>query len=64
MCKLMADTPAASTSTQGRVVLPTNVVPKHYDVSLEPDFDKFTFEGKVVIDLEVAKDSNSISLNP
>ena len=59
----MSDTPGTAATTQGRVVLPTNVVPKHYDVSLEPDFDKFTFEGKVTIDLEVAEDSTSISLN-
>lgn len=50
-------------ATQGRVVLPTNVVPTHYDVTLEVDFDKFTFDGTVVIDLDVAKDSSSISLN-
>lgn len=58
----MSDTPAAVT-TQSRVVLPTNVVPKHYDVTLEPDFDKFTFDGKVTIDLDVAEDSTTISLN-
>lgn len=58
----MSDSPGA-VNTQGRVVLPTNVVPKHYDVTLEVDFDKFTFEGTVVIDLDVAKDSNTISLN-
>lgn len=44
-------------------MLPTNVVPRHYDVSLEPDFDKFTFEGSVTIDLDVNEDSSSISLN-
>lgn len=62
MCRFMSDIPPSAT-THGRVVLPTNVVPKHYDVSLEPDFDKFTFEGKVSIDLDVAEDSTSISLN-
>ncbi|KIW17525.1 hypothetical protein PV08_04719 [Exophiala spinifera] len=62
MCRFMSDSPGV-TSTQGRVVLPTNVVPKHYDVTLEVDFDKFTFEGSVIIDLEVAKDSTTISLN-
>lgn len=58
----MSDSPGA-VSTQGRVVLPTHVVPKHYDVTLEVDFDKFTFDGTVVIDLDVAKDTSSISLN-
>jgi len=58
----MSDSPGA-VSTQGRVVLPTNVVPKHYDVTIEVDFEKFTFDGTVIIDLDVAKDSTSISLN-
>ena len=58
----MSDTPGV-VATQGRVVLPTNVKPIHYDVCLEPDFDKFTFEGKCTIDLEVVEDSTSISLN-
>ena len=58
----MASTPGAAT-TQGRIVLPTNCVPKHYDVTLEPDLDKFTFEGKCTIDLDVAEESTSISLN-
>lgn len=62
MCRFMSDAPGA-VSTQGRVVLPTNVVPVHYDVTIEVDFDKFTFEGTVVIDLDVAQDSTSISLN-
>jgi len=48
---------------QGRVVLPTNVVPKHYDLTFEVDFKKFTFEGTVVIDLDVAEETKSISLN-
>ncbi|KAK5090676.1 Aminopeptidase 2 mitochondrial [Lithohypha guttulata] len=62
MCRFAHNT-AGSINTQGRVVLPTNVVPRHYDVTLEPDFDKFTFEGTVIIDLDVAQDSSSISLN-
>ncbi|KEF52620.1 aminopeptidase [Exophiala aquamarina CBS 119918] len=62
MCRFMSDSPGA-VSTQGRVVLPTNVVPKHYDVTIEVDFEKFTFDGTVIIDLDVAEDSSSISLN-
>ncbi|KAI0483133.1 peptidase family M1-domain-containing protein [Xylariaceae sp. FL0804] len=49
--------------TQGRELLPTNVIPTHYDVTLEPDFDKFTFEGKVLIDFDVKEESKSISLH-
>lgn len=62
MCRFVHNT-SGSINTQGRVVLPTNVVPRHYDVTLEVDFDKFTFEGTVIIDLDVAKDSSSISHN-
>ncbi|KAL1611048.1 Aminopeptidase 2 mitochondrial [Nothophoma quercina] len=49
--------------TKSREVLPTNVKPTHYDLTLEPDFEKFTYEGEVTIDLDVAEDSTSISLN-
>ena len=58
----MSDSPGVANAQQ-RVVLPTNVVPRHYDVTLEVDFAKFIFKGTVIIDLEVAKDSTSISLN-
>ena len=36
--------------TKGREVLPTNAKPLHYDVTLEPSFEKFTYEGTVVIE--------------
>ena len=49
--------------TKRREVLPTNVIPRHYDVTLEPDLQSFIFEGSVIIDLDVAEDSESISLN-
>lgn len=35
---------------QAREVLPTNVKPLHYDLTLEPDFDKATYEGSVTIE--------------
>lgn len=63
MCRCASTNTAGALTTQGRVVLPTNVVPKHYDVTLEADFEKFTFAGQVTIDLDVAENSNSISLN-
>lgn len=62
MCKFASNSPS-SVATQGRIVLPTDLVPEHYDVTLEVDFEKFTFNGKVIIDLTVAKDTSSISLN-
>ncbi|KAI9834855.1 MAG: hypothetical protein M1819_002763 [Sarea resinae] len=49
--------------SKGRQVLPANVKPLHYDLTLEPDFEKFTYSGTVVIDLDVAEDTHSISLN-
>lgn len=54
---------SSSTNVAGRELLPTNVVPNHYDLTLEPDFTKFTFDGTVVIDVDVAEDSKSISLH-
>jgi aminopeptidase 2 len=36
--------------TKSREVLPTNVKPIHYDLTLEPDFEKFTYEGEVTIE--------------
>lgn len=35
---------------KGREVLPTNVKPLHYDVTLEPDFKTFEYEGTVAIE--------------
>ena len=36
--------------TAGREILPANVKPTHYRLTLEPDFEKFTFNGTVVIE--------------
>jgi aminopeptidase 2 len=66
MCKLRGERDVAESGldvTKGREILPANVIPKHYDLTLEPDFEKLTYKGTVVIDLEVAEDSTSISLN-
>jgi aminopeptidase 2 len=49
--------------SKGREILPANVIPRHYDLTLEPDFNKLTYEGTVIIDLDVVEDSLSISLN-
>ncbi|KAL8952418.1 MAG: hypothetical protein Q9222_001653, partial [Ikaeria aurantiellina] len=64
MCRAKEDIAAASMDvSKGREVLPTNVKPTHYDLTLEPNFEKFTYEGKVVIDLDVKEDTKSIALN-
>ncbi|KAL6918109.1 hypothetical protein FSST1_009604 [Fusarium sambucinum] len=48
---------------RGRQVLPKNVKPLHYDLTLEPNFETFKFEGTVIIDFDVVEDSTSIALN-
>ena len=64
MCKFAANTSGgATTSSPSRVILPADVVPYHYDLELDVDFDKFKFAGTVGIDLECVKDTESISLN-
>lgn len=52
-----------ATNIHGRELLPANVIPRHYDLTLEPDFEKLTYDGTVVIDLDVADDSKVISLH-
>ena len=64
MCGLHGESSAIGTDiTEGREILPANVIPKHYDLTLEPEFKKLTYEGTVIIDLEVAEDSTFVSLN-
>lgn len=64
MCRHAGATESSSSvNVAGRELLPTNVVPKHYDLTLEPDLTKFTFDGTVVIDVDVAETSKSISLH-
>ncbi len=58
----MADV-AGGVNSPARELLPANVIPRHYHVTLEPNFEKFTFDGTVAIDLDVAEDSKSISLH-
>ncbi|KAL8750797.1 MAG: hypothetical protein Q9199_006841 [Rusavskia elegans] len=64
MCRAKDDLAAASVDvSKGREVLPANVKPVHYSLTLEPDFEKFTYEGEVVIDLDVKENTTSIALN-
>ncbi|KAI8064377.1 aminopeptidase [Gongronella butleri] len=49
--------------TDQRQILPTNVQPVHYDLTLQPDLETFFFQGQVKIDLLVLQDSNTIVLN-
>lgn len=63
MCRNGPDVASASHLSQGREVLPKNVKPVHYDVTLEPSFETFEYEGTVIIDLDVVEDTTSIALN-
>ena len=45
------------------VVLPDNVRPVHYDLTLTPDFDAFTFAGEVDITVQMAPGTSEIVLN-
>lgn len=53
----------ATVSNTEREILPTNVVPTHYRLSLTPDFVAFKFGGKVSVKLDVAQPTSSIVLN-
>ncbi|KAI9767542.1 MAG: Aminopeptidase 2 mitochondrial [Geoglossum simile] len=66
MCKLHAGAEVAGSGlgiSKGREILPANVKPTNYDLTLEPNFEKFTYEGRVTIDLDVIEDSTLIALN-
>lgn len=53
MCKTHAAAEIVASAvdlTQGRQILPSNVKPLNYNLTLEPDLEKFTYEGEVVIE--------------
>lgn len=43
--------------------LPRTIVPSRYQIRLRPDFQNFSFSGRVVIDISVAEPSETIILN-
>lgn len=49
--------------TVSREVLPTNVKPLRYALTLEPNFDTFKFAGDVTIDLDVVDPTSTITVN-
>lgn len=51
------------TNPSGREILPANVYPDYYRVTLEPDFSAFTFDGTVLIDLSVKETSSTVTVN-
>lgn len=51
MCIKNADIAGGSVDVEAnREVLPTNVKPLHYELTLEPNFEKFSYDGTVVIE--------------
>lgn len=66
MCKMHAEADGGGSAmdvSKGRELLPANVIPKHYDLTLEPNFKDLTYKGTVIVDLDVVEDSTSVSLN-
>lgn len=45
---------STNVATHGREVLPANVKPVHYDLTLEPNFESFKYDGTVVIEYVLA----------
>ena len=43
--------------------LPQSVIPRHYTISIEPDFDRATFSGEETIDVDVKEPVSSIVLH-
>ena len=48
MCRHVENLSGSTDVTRSREVLPKNVKPIHYDLTLEPDFVKFKYQGTVV----------------
>jgi aminopeptidase N len=54
---------AAAPPAPDRIVLPSNVIPDHYDVDVAADVAHLSFHGRVRINIEVARATESIALN-
>jgi hypothetical protein len=55
----LADLPSLASEQ----LLPANVVPLHYDLSITPDLETFVFKGTVRIDLDVKTSTDNIELH-
>mmetsp|Transcript_85496 Transcript_85496/g.147813 ORF Transcript_85496/g.147813 Transcript_85496/m.147813 type:complete len:889 (-) Transcript_85496:87-2753(-) len=49
--------------TSYRVLLPSDVLPEQYDLTLEPDLERFSFEGLVKISCEVSVATDEVTLH-
>lgn len=63
MCRNNSESSSSQIVPQDREVLPTNVKPLHYDLTLEPNFETFKFDGQVIIDLHVNEKTDYVTLN-
>ncbi|KAI5966552.1 APE2 [Candida pseudojiufengensis] len=64
MCShLKSEISGSSSTPQDREVLPTNVKPLHYNLTLQPNFENFKFNGEEIIEFEVNERTNYITLN-
>ncbi len=45
------------------VLLPTNIKPTNYQITLEPNFDDFTFTGRESVRIEVLSPTSTVTLN-
>jgi len=43
-------------TSDGRVVLPSTIIPSRYDVKITPDLEAFTFTGEIVVQLTTSAD--------
>ncbi|KAG5192903.1 membrane alanyl aminopeptidase [Tribonema minus] len=52
-----------SDKAAGRVLLPPHVEPRKYNLRLEPDLERFSYEGLVKVDVEVVTSTNTITVH-
>jgi len=60
---LLAQSAFSAPARAERVVLPSDVIPDHYEIAVTPNAAALTFTGKVRIDLTVAAPTSRIVLN-
>eukprot|EP00971_Amphidinium_carterae_P272481 5408388-Amphidinium_carterae.1 len=53
----------SSDKAKGRVLLPDAVLPSKYAVRLQPDLEKYVFDGNVKISVEVHEATQEVSLH-
>jgi len=56
MSSEISPSPAEEEISDGRVVLPSTIIPSRYDIKITPDLDAFTFTGEMVVKLSTSAD--------